>query len=297
MLSPADSELPDTSSIGVSARASGASSSDAPEGASVDLRTSDAELLVDFATIVLVSVAIAFAAQRLTLMSLLVPVALALRMLGWRAVRQAQARELAVELLFLAIGALLGGFNDWNSVVRHGIYAYDVPVFFPSFSSIPLWMLLYWGMILRFLLSLAYWRRLGVPPEIPRETRLGRRLVSRRPLVRVAVLLTLVALTRQTIYRTYGDPLWSWLPFLLASLAYVLFFGLRRPDLLLCVFMLVAGPAIEALYIQVGGLHHYALGWFGGVPLWIALWWLLGVLVWKDVGARLLSVLHGALRA
>jgi len=47
----------------------------------------------------------------------------------------------------------------------------------------------------------------------------------------------------------------------------------------------------------VGGLHHYALGWFAGVPLWIAPWWLLGLLVWKDLGWRLLATLHVRLRA
>lgn len=29
------------------------------------------------------------------------------------------------------------------------------------------------------------------------------------------------------------------------------------------------------------------LGWFGGVSLWIVLWWLLAVLVWKDLAYRL----------
>ncbi|NOY91466.1 MAG: hypothetical protein GXP55_09670 [Deltaproteobacteria bacterium] len=261
-------------------------------GESIDLRTGDEELGVDFAIILLVSVAISFAAQRLVLMSVLIPAALALRMLLWRKLMRATPRQLGVELLFIALCALLAGFNDWNSVVRHGIYAYDVPVFFPQISSIPFWMLLYWGLILRFLLTLALWRRLGVSREIPSETRLGPRLISRRPTVRVALLLLLVVVTRQIIYVRYEDPIWSWLPFLLASAAYVFFFGLRKSDAWLCAFMLLAGPAIEVLYIRVGGLHHYALGWFGGVPLWIALWWLLGVLVWKDLGARLLSTLR-----
>jgi len=256
------------------------------------VRTSDAELGVDLAIILIVSVAISVAAQRLVLMSVLIPATLALRMLLWRVVTRATLRELGVELLFVALCALLAGFNDWNSVVRHGIYAYDVPVFFPQISSIPVWMLLYWGLILRFLLTLALWRRLGVPRAIPTETRLGRRRISRRPEVRVALLLALVMVTRQIIYVRYDDAVLSWLPFLLASVAYVFFFGLRKSDAWLCAFMLLAGPAIEVLYIRVGGLHHYALGWFGGVPLWIALWWLLGVLVWKDLGARLLRKLR-----
>jgi len=252
-----------------------------------DVRRSDAELAVDFAAIVLMSVAVTFMAQRLVLMSVLTPVVFMLRMLLWRRVTRTTTRTLRAECAFLALCTVIGGFNDWNTVVHHGVYAYDVPVFVPGLSTIPLWMLLYWGLILRFLLSLALWRRLGEA-----TTPAPRLRVLRTPAVRVAVLLGLVLITRQCIYVAYQDPLWSWLPFLFASVVYVALLGLSRADLALCAFMLVAGPAIEALYIQQGHLHHYALGWIGGVPLWIALWWLLGVLVWKDIGGRMLRQLE-----
>lgn len=49
----------------------------------------------------------------------------------------------------------------------------------------------------------------------------------------------------------------------------------------------VGGTAVEIAYIQLGGLHRYALGWLGGVPLWIALWWPLGGLLLDELGAPL----------
>ena len=72
---------------------------------------------------------------------------------------------------------------------------------------------------------------------------------------------------------------------------WLLLFRLTRHDAKLLALFAVGGPGIEILYIQVGGLHRYDLGWLGGVPLWIALWWLLAVLVGKDLSARLLRLL------
>jgi len=108
-------------------------------------------------------------------------------------------------------------------------------------------------------------------------------------------LLLLLALgTRQTIYRFYDDPLWSWLPFAAALALYPLLFGLTRHEARLAGLTLAVGPLVEVLYIQVGGLHRYPLGWIGGVPLWIALWWVLAVLLWRDLGSRIQSALIAA---
>ena len=66
--------------------------------------------------------------------------------------------------------------------------------------------------------------------------------------------------------------------------------ALFRPDKRLYQLagaFLLAGTAIESLYINVGGLHQYHLGWFGGVPLWIALWWTLSLVIWDDFSGRL----------
>jgi len=151
-------------------------------------------------------------------------------------------------------------------------------------------MLLYWGLILRFIATLFRWQRLrlGAPPD---TLHLGRRSVTSAAW-RVGVLVAIVVATRQTIYRSFLDPLWSWLPF---ALALVVALALLRPDrrrlAVLGVFV-VLGPLVEVAYIKLGGLHHYALGWFGGVPLWIVLWWGLSALIWEDLSARVLSLLE-----
>lgn len=48
---------------------------------------------------------------------------------------------------------------------------------------------------------------------------------------------------------------------------------------------LAVGPIVEIACIRVGGLHRYHLGWLGGVPLSIALWWGLAVLICHELVA------------
>lgn len=255
-----------------------------------DVLSSGKEVLLDFVLILTVSTAICLFADQLVLMTVLVPCCLFIRMGLWAIFTREQKRRLSVELIFFGTCVLLGAFNDWNSVVRHQIYDYTVPVFFPSFSTIPIWMLLYWGAILRFLATAASWPGLGASAQLANETRFGPKTFSNGKL-KVAVLFVLVLVTRQTIYRFYADPILSWLPFATALVAYVLMFGLTTHQRRLVLLMAVLGPAIEILYIQVGHLHQYQLGWIVGVPLWIQLWWLLGILVWSDLSRRLIRLL------
>lgn len=240
---------------------------------------------LDAAVIGAVSVAICAASHRWLLMTILVPSLLVARF-GLLAVlaRRFSVNLKAEGILFL-VCTVLGAFNDWNSVVNHRIYDYTVP-HAVSFSTIPVWMLLFWGMILRFIARLARWDALGPPARVEDRIGPGRHSVERAWL-RVAAMLVLVLATRQSIYRLYLHPVGSWLPFLLALLVYLLLFRPSRHDFKLLGIFLLGGPAIEVLYIQVGGLHRYYLGWLGGVPLWIALWWLVIVLIWKDLAFRL----------
>ncbi|MBW2457902.1 MAG: hypothetical protein JRI68_25580, partial [Deltaproteobacteria bacterium] len=198
------------------------------------------------------------------------------------------------EALLCVLCLALGAFNDWSSVHRHQIYDYTVPHYFPTLSSIPIWMLLYWGMILRFFVSLCRWRRLA-PPARP-DNRL-RGLDGDHPWLKMGLQVALVMGTRQTIYRLHDDPWWSWLPFAIAIGCWLLLFRPDRHDAKLLALFAIGGPGIEILYIQVGGLHQYGLGWLGGVPLWIALWWLLAVLVGKDLSARLLRLMAAKAQA
>ena len=250
--------------------------------------TGSRALAIDAAALVVVSLAISLAADRLLLMSALVAGVVATRLLAWLALpRRERGCGRATEVLFFGACTLLGAFNDWLSVCVHRVYDYGVPHAFPALSTIPLWMLLTWGVILRFAATLAGWRALDPPPEPRDDVWLGRRRVRSGPL-KVAMELALVLGTRQCIYRLYSDPVLSWLPFAAALLLWIL---LTRPDgrdRWLLGLAIVVGPVVEVLYVQVGGLHRYQLGWFAGVPLWIVLWWALGVPVWADLSARLL---------
>jgi len=242
------------------------------------------EIALDGATIAVVSSAICLAADRVALMTVLLPSVIAVRTALWAWWHRGEGWR--GEVAFLAICTAIGGFNDWNTVVHHRVYAYTVPHLLPAVSSIPLWMLLYWGMILRFLFTLTRWRVMAPRARPSDAVRLGVRRAD-SPALKVALQLVLVVVTRQCIYRTHDDPVWSWVPFLVAGALYLALFPPGRAELRLAAMALVLGPAVEVLYIQVGGLHRYALGWVGGVPLWIALWWVVGAWVWSDLGWRL----------
>ncbi len=252
--------------------------------------TSDAAFGLDAAALLTISAAICVAADQLVFMTVFVPVVLALRFAGWARVHGAYS--LLPEGLFFGICLVLGGFNDWNSVVAHGIYEYTVPHFF-EWTTIPVWMLVFWGLILRFFVTFATWERLDAGSE-PRDLV---RLVGSRPALKVALQLVLVVLTRQLIYRFYADPIWSWVPFLIAAGVYFALFPPDRAELHLVAWVIVIGPLVEIVYIGIGGLHRYHLGWIAGVPLWIALWWVVAVLVWKDLGRRIELGLHHFLGA
>lgn len=255
--------------------------------------TSDRALIIDTAALLIVAAAIVTVSQHLLFMSVLVPVVVLLRFVFWSRLPAGERLGFWPELLFFGLCTGLGAFNDWMSVDIRQIYDYDVPAAFPDVSSIPFWMLLYWGVILRFVASLGAWQRLS-PPAGPRDdVHLPGRVV-RSPAARIAFLLLLVFATRSRIYRDFGDPIWSWVPFALAMVVYVAFARPRAHDLRLAGLFLLGGPVVEAAFIQLGGLHRYHHGILGGVPVWIALWWVLAVLVWKDLSAYLTRALARA---
>ncbi len=240
---------------------------------------------IDACVVALVSATICTAGDRLVFMTAFVPLILAARMAVLARIAPAEDVNLRAEVIFLAACTVLGAFNDWNSVCRKGIYDYTVPHFF-AWSTIPIWMLLFWGMILRFVARLARWSVLEPAAEPADEIGLGGWKI-RSGGVRVAALLALVFATRWTIYRLYENPILSWLPFLGAIIAYLILFRPTRHDLKLVGIFLLGGPIVEILYIQLGHLHRYHLGWIGGVPLWIVLWWMFIVVVWKDIAFRI----------
>ena len=252
-------------------------------------RASDRGFAIDLAAVAAVAVAICAASDARLFMTILVPAVVLLRVAFWsRLPPSERGMSMIAELLFFGLCFFVGAANDWSSVVRHRVYDYDVPHLSSAFPSIPGWVLLYWGIILRFVTTLCRWQRLGPPPQAADEIHLGVRVPS-SPWIKVSIELLLVVATRQLLYRNYLDPVLSWLPFAGALLVYGAFFRPLRHERLLAVLAAGVGPAVEIAFIRVGHLHHYHLGWLGGVPLWIVLWWVLAVLIWNDLSARLLA--------
>lgn len=242
----------------------------------------DHAIALDLALVAGVSVAVCAFADQPALMDVVVGAAIALRLLLWSRI-PAGERDLtfAGELAFFGLCVLLGAANDWNTVVRQGVYDYTVPSELPALTSVPVWMLLFWGFVLRLLSSLPRWQRLQLSAPSG-----GVRSVP----LRLLTMAVLVLGTRLCIFRFYAHPIWSWLPFLLAIGLAVL---LLRPEprrLLLAGGVALIGVAVESLYVNVAGLHAYALGWIGGVPVWIALWWALAALLWGELSSRLIPL-------
>jgi hypothetical protein len=245
----------------------------------------DRAAAVDGAALAALLAAMALGAQHPEALLAAVAALLAARTIAWhRLVPAAERGPVALELALLALATAAGAANDWNTVVVHGVYDYLVPHGLDRARAVPPWMLLAWGLILRALITLARWRRLD-PPQRPDDRVAG----HRHPRLRVALLLALVAATRLAIYRWYADPLLSWLPLAAALAVHAGLLGWSRHALRLAALVIAGGTLVEALLIQGIGLHRYALGWLGGVPLWIALWWGLGTLVWCELTSRLLD--------
>ncbi len=256
----------------------------------------DRAFALDAASISVVSVGICAASHALAFMTVLVPSVIALRFVVLSSLpRKERGASFLAEAAFFALCLAFGAFNDWSSVVRHEIYDYTVPCYFPELSTIPIWMLLFWGMILRFLATLFRWRRLAPTRGMRDEVFLPVHPI-RSAWLKVALELALVVATRQLVYRYFDDPWLSWVPFATALLLYAILFRPDRHDRKLLALFAIGGPAIEILYIQIGNLHAYRLDWIAGVPLWIALWWLLAALIWKDISGRLQSALSRAVR-
>ncbi len=244
---------------------------------------SDRELAIDAAPLALVSLAIVTLAEHPRVMGAIVLAAIVLRLSLFRLLVARSRRAMRVELAFFGICTAVGALNDYNTVVVHGVYGYSVPAELPALSSIPIWMLATWGLVLRFVATLSRWHRIG--GGAPVSDRVWPLRAPSAP-ARIVVIALLVAGTRAITYTHASDPLWSWIPYVVALAIAALVLSPTRRDRALVAIALVVGPLVEAAYIQLGGLHRYPLGWFFGVPLWIVLWWALGAWLWADLSAR-----------
>jgi hypothetical protein len=250
-------------------------------------------MVIDAVGIAAVSIALCAASKKPLFMTVIVPTVIIGRMVALAIVARKEDVSIRAELVFFALCTALGALNDWNSVCNKKIYEYTVPAFFRS-ASIPFWMLIYWGMILRFVARVDRWKALGPDKEVSNALGInGLRVVS--PAAKIVAEFFLVAATRWALYRYYLDPVLSWLPFLVALFLWFIFFMPSRHDLKLLGIFLIGGPTVEILYSTVGHLHSYHLGWIGGIPVWIVLWWVLAILIWKDLAFRIEKGLRTAL--
>ncbi|MBT3981774.1 MAG: hypothetical protein HOE90_10500 [Bacteriovoracaceae bacterium] len=240
--------------------------------------TNGKSLLVDTFVIVAISILICFFSKKLLLMSIVVPLILAVRLI-YTLIRFDEKKQ---EIILYTICTILGAFNDWNSVVGKGVYDYHAPVYFPEFSTIPIWMLLYWGMILRYMAAVAWWPGLGKDVELKNEVHLGSKVWKSTP-TKIILQLAIVFVTRQFIYHYYLDSVLSFAPFVVALILYSLIFRPNKREIKLGLLCISLGTVVEILYIGAGDLHYYHHGILFGVPIWISLWWSLSVIIWKDI--------------
>lgn len=249
-------------------------------------------LAVDLVPVAVVVACILSLGDAAAVMTAIVALAMAGRTAAWwLLVGRPEARSLAPELGLLAIATLLGAANDHLSVVVHRVYDYGLPTLTPGLSSIPTWMLLFWGLILRALATLVRTGPFATPVPRTLVHLPGRTLDA--PVLRIAIDLALVLATRQLVYRFHLDPWLSFVPFAAALAVRALLLRLDRGDLGLVATIAIVGPAVEAACINVAHLHRYHLGILGGVPVWIVLWWVLGALVWKELAPRIEALLEG----
>ncbi|MBI2069630.1 MAG: hypothetical protein HYT79_03430 [Elusimicrobia bacterium] len=242
-----------------------------------------AGVLIDAGAVAIVGIAVLACADRPVFMLFLVSAVFGLRFFLWRLwVRRNKSHSMAAEIVFVACCAAIGAFNDWNSVDGHGVYHYRAALLFPWISTIPFWMLLYWGLILRFLASLLNVRKFFLTGPTQ-----GGGLFKRAAFAGILVLLT-----RQAIYRFYADPWMSWLPFAAALLGALTFYRPGPLKIVILSVMTAMAVGTEILFIQTAGLHEYYLGVIGGAPVWIMLWWFLAFIVWGDLSVSLLGLIR-----
>lgn len=240
------------------------------------MRPNNNAFYLDLLVMIIVSILIAFKAQDLLFMTITIPSILMIRLFFVVSFNRSQASD---QLIFIyLVATIIGAFNDYNSVVIKKIYSYTVPVYFESLSSIPIWMLLFWGMILQFILSLKVFLQSYFDELNCNSNTFSIPALLRKFIIQAGILLS----TRQCIYLFFMDPFWSWFPFAVALTIYTVFYIRKKSEVCLLLFAIIIGPMIEAIFITIGKLHFYHLGIFFGVPFWIILWWPLAALIWSD---------------
>jgi hypothetical protein len=240
---------------------------------------------IDAAVIAAVSLAICTMSQHLWFMTLFVILAIAVRFWALYKVAAKENISMVGEGIFFTICAVVGAAYDWNAVAVRSLYFYLVPNFFPTLP-IPVWMMLYWGMILRGLARFARWRALSPPPSPAKSIGISDMRIDAGWL-KVIAELAIMFLAGRAIGKLYMDPILSWLPFAAGLGIYLILFPPEKHDLKLLMVGLFVCPAIEIAYVRTGDLYKFYLDDIYGAPVWLFFWWMLAILTWKDLAFRM----------
>jgi hypothetical protein len=223
-------------------------------------QTTQSELLGETAVILFITLMIYFFSQNTKVMSIAFAFIIIFRfvLLNRRG-----------DIIFFFLGLILGGGSDLMSMWR-GVYYYTPTTILPV--PIPVWMLLFWGEIFVFFRKLI---RYG--PFLHLEN--PRKRILDLPL---ALDIILFAVYRMIIYRYASVP---WLPDALYAGIFVvrlLLFPPTNDERKLMITMLLLGPVYEIALIRCG-LYVYQNGFVWGLPLWLIIWWVFIIRIFKTL--------------
>ncbi len=221
-------------------------------------RASLGELLSEAALLIITALAICLFSQNTKVMSIVFALIIIFRfvLLNRRG-----------DIIFFSMGVILGGGNDLMSMWR-GVYYYTPTTILPV--SIPVWMLLFWGEIFVFFRKLIRYGPL-LRPETTRK-----RLLD----LPLALDIILFAIYRIIIYRYASVP---WLPDALYAGIFVVRLLLMPPttdERKLMITILLLGPLYEITLVKCG-LYVYQNGFIWGLPLWLIIWWVFIIRMFK----------------
>ncbi|UCD85179.1 MAG: DUF2878 family protein [Deltaproteobacteria bacterium] len=227
-------------------------------------QTTLGELLREAAVLIITALAICLFSQNTKIMSIVFAAIVIFRFVFFN--RRG-------DVIFFLMGVILGGGNDLMSMWR-GVYYYTPATILPV--PIPVWMLLFWGEIFVFFRKLI---RYGpfLRPETPRK-----RLLD----LPLALDIILFAVYRIIIYRYASVP---WLPDALYAgilVARLLLLPPKTDERKLMITILLLGPVYEIALIRCG-LYVYQNGFIWGLPLWLIIWWVFIIRVFKAIIDRI----------
>lgn len=222
------------------------------------------ELLSEAAVLIITALAICLFSQNTKVMSIVFALIIIFRfvLLNRRG-----------DIIFFLMGVILGGGNDLMSMWK-GVYYYTPSTILPV--PIPVWMLFFWGEIFIF------FRKLIRYGPFLRSATLAKRLLK----LPFALDLILFAIFRIIIYRYASEP---WLPDALFAGIFAMRILLLPPttdERKLMIAILFIGPVYEIALIRCG-LYVYQNGFIWGLPLWLIIWWVFIIRVFKAIIDRI----------